>query len=233
MAVDRVTAVNRVTSADKLADRSSLSYGAGCGKQFKRKGSITTNYNIFGVNCRVFNKTRPEVVTFFAKRVGPKLRAVLEEAAADHKSVYSVVEEITLARDAATPIVAIYEKLRYDPPEGIPKQQLDEMLVVAGRSQMTAMDELTRLIERGARIVSLEADKLHPHIIDEVMKQVMRFVQISFPNDMEGLKRFDQLLTEELQLPSLNDGRGTTITPDQQVMAMDSTIPYVADDEED
>lgn len=165
-------------------------------------------------------KVSDEQLAFYARRVGPKLRAYMEQIAADRKA-HDVSEELDIARTVASEAVAVYGAIYERDFEG--KQVALEM---SGEIVMQRMRQVIDLFHKSAQIAALEQDKFSPHIINEISKQIMRFAHVCFSEYPNALVKFDQLLTEELQLPSIKMG-GTTITPDQQVLEMDSTVPLV------
>lgn len=169
----------------------------------------------------------PAQMAFYAKRVGPKLRALLEEANQERRG-YEVTEELDMARGVVASDVQILSQLMETDDkffEGgyAAKEQL---LANARANVLSGMERIVALVEKASRIVANAANRCSPHVIEEVTKQIMRFAHISFAEYPGAIEKFDNFLTNELELPSIKS-LGTKITPDMQVAAMDSTIPFV------
>lgn len=174
-------------------------------------------------------------MSFYAKRVGPKLKAVLEEASKNKMELLDITEEITLSRLATLKYMEVLEQIE-ELKIGVnnvtveSKQTLiNNILPIVKR----AWAEDSVLVERGTRIFTMlnNENKLSPNAIDEVVKQISKFHHACFHDHPDALAKFDNFLNNVLELPTLK-GRGTSITPDMQVMAMDATIPTGPDVEE-
>ena len=186
---------------------------------------------------------KSERMGFYAKKVGPKLNALITEALETYKA-NDISEEITLTRVVATQSVQMYSQLLELPDSALPLQARQQILAEAGAMVTRSMEQATRLVERSAKIFALTTDKIDPSAVDAVVKQICRFVYLCFETYktnqpgyeefdaavnkimVEGVQKFDKMLNEELQLPSLKQ-LGTSITPDQQTLAMIDTVPFV------
>ena len=169
-------------------------------------------------------------MAFYAKRVGPKLRALLEEANQERRG-YEVTEELDLARGIVAHEVMVLSQLMETDDKCFEGgyEAKEQLLAVARANVLSGMERIVALVEKASRIVANAANRCSPHVIEEVTKQIMRFAHISFAEYPGAIEKFDNFLTNELELPSIKS-LGTKITPDMQVAAMDSTVPFVADE---
>lgn len=211
----------------------------------QRLGSLHS-INWLNVECATGNTKNyvvsQETMGTYQKKVGPKLKAVLERIAADTR-VMDVTEQLTHMRCVHEQSLAMYSdifELEFaDTLEG--RNAKHEALRLAGMMLNETGREVINAVEKAAKITTLAIGPVDPNAITNITKQICGFVHRVFdisdtaPQNTEDEKarfleakkrivHFDRMLTEELQLPSLR-ALGTVITPDMQVLAMDDTIP--------
>lgn len=196
-------------------------------------GNAFTNYrNVFGIDARHrnLNNVPIERRMFYARHVGPKLKALLEQAASERKG-FDVTEELEIMRVTASQSVALLSgvmEIDADKIGGaVAKQQL---VVETSATVLSQMDQVVTAFKK-ASDMSKNEKVLTPATVNDVVKQIMRFVQITFADTPEKVDMLNDYLTNELELPSLRQA-GTNITPDMVARAMDDTVPYVADEDE-
>ena len=163
-------------------------------------------------------------MAFYAKRVGPKLKAILEQGIADYKAG-DISEEIVLTSEIVSNSLQLYEILLNT--EGLDPQAKLHALHHAGQQFINGADQVTKLQERQAKINALIGGKIMPDAIQKVTEQISHFVYKCFDDRPEQVAEFDRMMSEELQLPVLANSMniGTQITPDMEAYAMDATIP--------
>lgn len=201
-------------------------------------------HSVFG--ARDGNRGRPsnkralptkEQMGFYAKHIGPKLTELLNDALAIQ--AFDISEEIGIIRASLITQVEQFSglnELRNDPATA-PKTdeailQYNTLYNMAAESLRQGMNAITFQVERQAKIHNMVAEKIHPNAINDVVRQINRMVHEVFGQDhWELVERFDQKLTDELQLPSLKN-QGTTITPDQEVTLMDASVPLYVEEVE-
>lgn len=196
-------------------------------------GNVFTTYcNVFGKQAKHRNLKLPiERLMFYAGRVGPKLKALLEKAAETRKG-FDVTEELEMMRVAASQSVQMFGGLlELDPAKAGGEMAKQQLLIETGSVVMNQMDQVITAFKKASDMSKNEM-VLTPASVNDVVKQIMRFVQITFADTPEKVDMLDDFLTNELELPSLKRA-GTTITPDMVAVAMDATVPYVPDDDED
>lgn len=168
----------------------------------------------------------------YSSNMHPKLRALME-GFADNTQIFNISEEIALAQVLHSQNVDQYNAVFSLFIEDVfPDKKVGEQALALAAEVMNASNEnVTRLIERYAKIVALTAGKIHPQAMDSMCKHICKIVYRIFdqgkPENQELIDKFNEELSRELDLSSLA-ALGTTYTPDQQVTAMDSAVPFVA-----
>lgn len=207
--------------------------------RFKTKDAFATDN---GLDHRVLKKIPRDRMNFYGQRLGPKLSALIQETV-EAQNAHDISLEVATVKAISSQSVGIYDSIMELPDGAIPSQARQQLLHDAGQVVVTALEQSTRLVERSAKIFALTAEKIDPLAIDKVTKQICRFVYLCFENYsseqpgyeefdeavrkimIERIQMFDKMVSEELQLPSLSQ-LGTTITPDQQVVAMINSVPF-------
>lgn len=184
-----------------------------------------------------------KTLKLYGSRIGPKLRALVSKKMENpqHTDVREELAHIRAVHEERFVLWnTVLETNFPDTPEGRANRD------VALTNIMSVVDasakDIISACEKVAKIDVLAAGNTSPYAIDSVVTQIQQFVWRIFdmekapgPDAMpaeierykeakERLRMFEAALDTELELPSLR-ARGTTITPDQQVLAMDSMIP--------
>lgn len=164
-------------------------------------------------------------MSYYVKRVGPKLRKLLEDGIAQYKAG-DITEELVLAREINAQSIALFDVLLET--EGLDPVAKQHALINAGELVTRGIEQYTHLVERQAKISALIGNKLMPDAIEKVTEQITRFVYECFDKDQEAVAEFDRKMSEELELPVLANSAnvGTRFTPDMLAAAMDATIPF-------
>ena len=185
-------------------------------------------------------------MAYYARVIGPKLKAVLEQIKSA-PDFLDVSEEVAHIRATHEQNVAVYSAVFENQDELGDKK--DEALRLAGSLLASSADEVIRAVEKAARIQVAMVDKVSPLALEATVKQISQFVFRAFDmpdiqpgDDIETqelkveaklrIQKFNRMMTEELCLPTIKS-LGTTITPDQQVLAMDASIPSGPDDDKE
>lgn len=172
----------------------------------------------------------------YGERYGTKLKALVESFSSIDG--HNIEEEMTHVRLAHADVVARYDAVLDatfpDTEEG--RAGRTQALHLAGSMLKDSADDVLKAVERSAKIIALTADKLHPAMLDSAIRQLIGFMYQCFDAEdpaMAGrMEAFEKAVNEHLQLPSLKKAaQGTTITPDQQVQAMDALVPFVPTEE--
>lgn len=184
-----------------------------------------------------------ETLKRYGKRLGPKLKEVMEHffKTGDH---IDVREELALARTVHMQNQGLLDcamELEFPAtPEGVQLQR--EAIQIAGSIAMQSAERIIAMCEKVAKIDALAGQKNSPYALDSIKAQMCQFIyrifdapeswkdgtpeqQAEFTKRRAEMLKFETAMDNELELPTLLS-RGTTITPDMQVQAMDATIPF-------
>jgi hypothetical protein len=181
-----------------------------------------------------------ERMAYYQNKIGPKFTALLKEMKDNSPDLFDVSEEINQIRAAHCEVEMKLFSTVLENAEKLGNQAPDALRIAASMLQNSA-DNVIRSIERAARIQAQTAEKMSPMAMEQTVKQICQFVYRAFdaPGIVPGdslevqqqkqeahrrIQHFDRMLNDELQLPTLKS-LGTSITPDQQVLAMDASIP--------
>lgn len=175
----------------------------------------------------------------YIKQLGPKLSVVCRELLNNTK-LNDITAEIAVTRTAYLESIGEWGSLAamIDDDQIISvmgggideaamqrgRHKLQQMIATARNDVVEGMDRISVLCERQAKIHNLTVDKLPPDAIDGIVKQICRFVHLCFAHDWANIEKFNEMLNQELQLPSLKM-IGTMSTPSQDVREMYDTIP--------
>ena len=196
----------------------------------------------------IFNPERygisRETMAYYYKVIGPKLKDALN-ALNNDENFLDVSEEVSHMRlihqENLRVLGMVYEsRENMDLPEET-RNKCDITIRELAPLIANSAEGVIRAVERAAKIQVSLSDKANPHTTEILTRQICQFVYRAFdaPDIQPGdslqvqqdkiaaklrIQHFDKMMNEELQLPSLK-ALGTSITPDQQVLAMDATIP--------
>lgn len=158
---------------------------------------------------------------FYRTRVTKTVQELLDEHLSQpaHEQV-QLLEELALSREAAGEAVAMYCIVKELPPG--PKR--DEMMIAAVELMKGQLDYVKSMALAANSI--LNAGKaLGINDLSCVRDQMVRAAFETFGDDPR-VKDFERIL-REVKVPLADGAQGTTLTPDQDVMDMDETVPRV------
>ncbi len=183
-------------------------------------------------------KLSKETLRRYGKRIGPKLKALMEHFYSEGNHI-DVREELALIRAVHTQrqeLLSTVMEVQYKDIEA-ERQAIN----LAGQIAMDSAHSVITACEKVAKIDAIAGAQQSPHAVDMVVGQINQFIYRIFdagpvldtdsPEERarkeeahQRIDLFEKTMDAELELPSLKS-RGTTITPDQQVLAMDDMIP--------
>lgn len=194
-------------------------------------------------------------MAFYAKHVGPKLKALLQEADEVYKGKeHDITEEVQMTRAVGIRAVTYFSGIMELTPGQVPPDRQQQLLAESGSMVIAAMDQSSKLVERAAKIYNLTAEKISPTAIDSIVQQICRMIYTVFEapiNSGKGYEEFDDavnaimkaritaldnMLSEELELPSIAEipSIANRKRVSDQIFAMEATVPrFVEDDEAD
>lgn len=159
---------------------------------------------------------------FYTRRLGPKLQAALAQALqAPDTERMSILSELDLMREIAGDAVELYSVAR-EMPENL--RNKTDLVLSAGAVAASALREVVYVAEKAQAMENARQDKYDVHALNDIVLQLTTFVAECFGSNIDGMLAFDALITTKLRLPQIGVA-GTTITPDQDVLDMDATIP--------
>jgi len=153
---------------------------------------------------------------FYSKKLSGTLQQVVEEALeAAPAEQLELLEELAIMRTTTLDVLKLYEAAL--------ESGKQEMIVSAGLVVREAMKDVQAMTSAAFDMEQKRRDKVSAHNIVYVVHQIVRISAEVFGEDLDKAERFRRLCLEKLRV---DDGKqGTTITPDQDVIDMDSTIP--------
>lgn len=158
---------------------------------------------------------------FYSKRLGPKLKAAIEEALAQPESDrISLEEELELVRHIAGDAIQLYSN-SVELPDGPNK---DKALGLATQIGFAALEQVRVYCKTAAEVKAAGKDQFSIHALQDVANQITRLVAICFDDYPEAMAKFDRLMSTQLRLPIIGP-QGTRLTPDKDAIVMDDSIP--------
>lgn len=204
----------------------------------------------FYVSHRELGKWREvsdKVLRFYGRRAGPKMKeSLLRAYRVGRDNPTDARAELAILRSTVEERFALLSEIIE---ADFKDEKQKRSCVIEMQSAVTAAcEDAIRTCERIARINATFVNGLDPEALTKIVQQFNQLIFTIFdegeplPGDDEStadrkrimqvrLKQLDKALDEELQLPSLKN-KGTHITPDRIVTAMDASIPYVPEEVE-
>ena len=170
-----------------------------------------------GGNARKSNiKKRMHV--FYAAVLGDTLTERIKDLI-EAPDVMTLREELALMRHAASNTVKLYAVACASGKE--------EAVLAAGALMADALKQVADMCERAARVESQGDDKISVMHIQVIVNQITRIAHRVLGEEHLALaQEFERLVRTEVRLPKTGV-EGTSITPDQDVLEMDETVPEV------
>jgi hypothetical protein len=177
---------------------------------------------------------------FYQRRLTKTLKKAVEESfERTNAEQIALYEELALVREAAGQAVQNYgeaaelqEEFEAAKASG---KKIDEAALVAVKQITTEaagqmVSELKNVEHFATAIAKIEAaskDNVTVHLLNSIVHQTVRlFYEVCGVEHIALAQRFEKLMKDKIVLPSQqNTATGTTITPDLDVLSMDSLIP--------
>jgi hypothetical protein len=171
---------------------------------------------------------------FYIHALKPALREYLELHMQDIPMVETLdlSEEIGLMRLAATDAVEYYAKACIA--EGEPQKVLQAKLL-AGEVMKQGLQSVIDAVDKGAKVqeVKLRVTGAMAEVMTSFVMAVVQSAYAVFQDDHK-VKEFEETIREQMAARSLSISQGvpegTLLTPDQDAVSMDDTIPGEQDD---
>ena len=154
---------------------------------------------------------------FYAKVLNKTLLETVQSQLNESPSKQlSLLEELALVRTHCTTVVAMYSACI----EG-GKQ---DMVLQVGTLMVDLIKHIQSLSISAAHIEDRGQDQVSIHTIEFVMNQITRIAYDCFGGDTEEAINFESRIRNEVKLPKTKQ-EGTNLTPEDDVINMDSTVP--------
>lgn len=171
---------------------------------------------------------------FYSRTLKPTLAARITDMLEETQPLeqLGITEELALMRDHAANAVAVYSA-------AVEAGSDPQALLTAGMMMSGALQEVVKVAKDAAAIEDTKAKLAGAfvHVMESVIVSVVRAAHEAFGDDYRvGI--FEKNLREHLVIRLDRNGSGlgidgTALTPDQDVMAMDDTVPREPRDESD
>ena len=161
---------------------------------------------------------------FYSRRLTRTLSEAVEAALAEAPDQQlQLLEELALFRTVAADSVGVYsaavEALEQADDERAKKLRpfVDQTAAIMRDNLLTVVS----VCESAAKVHAIGKDKISVHNIRHVIDQVVRCAYDAFDGD-DRVREFETMIREHVLI---DDQRGTSRTPDQDVAEMDGSVP--------
>ena len=170
--------------------------------------------------------TRVDKLThYYSKHLTHTLQEVVEETLTQSiQEQLDLTEELAVIRGTVQDVCKLYDM---SPEPGGSNDQNSSRLQ-AGALLRATLREVISSCEAAARVAAISRERISVHNLSIVLNQVVRCAWQVFGDDHDKAKEFERLIKATVRLP--DEVHGTVITPDEDVAAMDDSIPKVEDD---
>jgi len=146
----------------------------------------------------------------------------------------ALFEELALVRESCGDAIKLWSALRdmtvppdiTDSAERKKREtELQSSRQIAGQLMVEALTQVTRIAQQAAIIEASGKDKYSIHTLKHFVQQIVGIAYETFePDNRKLAEQFEAALHAKLKLP-VSDAQGTTLTPDQDAIDMDQTVP--------
>jgi hypothetical protein len=151
------------------------------------------------------------VSRFYKRSLTASLQAVIaEQMEMKPDDQLQLFEELALVREQASNHVKIYSAAL--------ESGKQDMIMAAGELMAISMQQVAEMCKSAAAVSNSQKEKFTAHDISYIVEQIIRISYDCFKDD-ERVNEFAMMIRTQLQLREKD--RGTTITPDQDVLEMD------------
>ena len=140
----------------------------------------------------------------------------------------NLFEELALMRVQAGQAVKLYGAA-LELPDDNPSAQ--ELQANAGLIMRDSLKDVISTCEAAARIEAASKNRITLNDVAFIVAQIVRIAYEVFDDDMDRAQQFEVLVRDKVKIT--DSGRGTDVTPDQDVQDMDDTIPREQEEDDD
>lgn len=162
---------------------------------------------------------------FYSKKLNGSLKRFVEDALEQpaHQQL-QLYEELAMTRDLAGRMAAMYEAACDLPDQGPSAEHKLRAVMTCGSSMQQALAHVADLATRISAIERNASDKISAGQMAFIVAQIVRIAYESMPE--EYARCFEENMRAKIRVQT--GPQGTSITPDQDAMEMDATIPGTA-----
>jgi hypothetical protein len=163
--------------------------------------------------------------TYYSKMLGPTIREAIEQQllATSDAAAFSLREEVELSKQFVIARVEQWQ-LAHDLPTTDKRRYI--AIELAELNLTAAIESVNKLKLGAAKVLSLNRlGRLNAQNVWAVVEQIVRIAHESFSEFPDLVIGFETKIREHVRLFEMeNESKGTTLTPDIDVTAMDNTI---------
>jgi len=201
-------------------------------RKWKIKGERFCQIHGKGLGYKHRKEVR-DLPRLFKYTLGETLRdKVSQVMGEDPREALNLFEELALMRVSAGEAVKLYEgALKLDEKtDTVTKEKADELKQFASSLMVSALQQVQQMCEAAARVESQGKDKYSIHSLKAIIDQIILISYRVFKKHPDLVLDFERAIREDIRMP--NEATGTDITPDQDVMDMDATVPKEPGDDD-
>lgn len=156
----------------------------------------------------------------YSKHLTHTLQKVVEETLTQSiQDQLDLTEELAVIRGTVIDVCKLFDLTE----EG------GDARLTAGALLRATLREVVSSCEAAARVAAISRDRISVHNLSNVLNQVVRCAWQVFGDDHDKAREFEKLIKTTVRLP--DEVLGTSITPEQDVLEMDDSIPKAGDDD--
>lgn len=167
--------------------------------------------------------------TFYRTHLSHTLTQALALVAENDQQALELREELRLIRVAADQSVTLYGEaldVRAIAVDEETKKKAQQVVDDAAAAMKAALRDVSDHVLTAAKVESLSKDVFSPAAVRQLVDQIVRIAYEACGEEHTAIaERFNEMIRRDLRLLA-GDPRGTSITPDQDVLEMDRTVPH-------
>lgn len=162
---------------------------------------------------------------FYGSVLSQTLRSRVEESLSNTSDEQlSLLEELALLRESALPYISHFSKAYESYQSNPDDMKAQEMAISAGTLMQSIFEKISKCAKTVSDIKNAGKDKISVFDLQDAINQTVRIIfEACGEDNIHIAQQIERRLESDLTFMQ----EKTDITPDQVVMAMDDTIPYV------
>lgn len=201
----------------------------------RKDGSRCKNWGLVDAkNCKYHNGVQQQrrsqkcnlrnIPVFYRKHISESLgKAISEQIGLDPDEQVQLYEELALIRHVASNFVKLY---------GAAVETGDQNTIcMAGAGMVEALNNVEAICSAAAKIQQKQRDRFSIHDLKYVVNKLTRMLYDVCGDEHQDIaERFKLMVDEKLALPT-GYQQGTDLQPDETVLEIDSSVPFVDEEE--